>query len=267
MAIRFGEILRDHGRFNDFFSISSMLLSPTIYDPQYDCDNFQITPALAKKARVTLDRDLRNPKIVLYQMEILYKCINALIGMDPASDIIELMEGEQPGRILTSSIHRLYFNSLLQNRNYDKLFIIGTQMVTLVEGYPFALTVNSQMEQIAFPRLNRFLQTNCVIDPQDPMNPEQLISGALTIINITQNCTFLPNCLERSLPNFLTRFGNELKSFFSRTSSEKALLYANDTLDTLHRIREAKRTNVTFCTDQLNEFITILKRYTITNSK
>lgn len=79
LALRLGKILRDHRRFNDFIDVSSMLLKPTVYHEQPDqAPNTMVEQHLIKKASVALDRDLRNPKIVIPQLQLLYE-VNAVV--------------------------------------------------------------------------------------------------------------------------------------------------------------------------------------------
>lgn len=61
-----------------------------------------------------------------------------------------------------SSVHRLYFNALLLHKHYDKFFILATLLVQQLEGYPFATVLNQMMNDVAFPRLNRFLKQDCL---------------------------------------------------------------------------------------------------------
>ncbi len=101
------------------------------------------------------DRDLRNPKVVLLQLEVLYEAIELTQRGLPASAsaLVDLLEPHR--KILPQALHRLFFHALLAARHYDKFFIFASQLTHMLEGYRFAEQVATMMDHTGLPRLKR----------------------------------------------------------------------------------------------------------------
>jgi hypothetical protein len=277
LSLRLAKILRDHRRFNDFIDVSSMLLKPTVYHEQPDQPpNIVVEQHLIKKASLALERDLRNPKIVIPQLQLLYDVLfntilrllltcrqihTALLQPESAERIIDMME--EVHRVLPASVHRIYFNALIYEKNYDKFFILATQLVQLVDGYAFAAVIRRMMSDVGFPRLKRFLDISCHPSDSDNTDPSQLIAGSLTIINIIQNCSRLPPCLESSMPVYLRRFTRELDKCLRGLEAAAADKHVRNVLDLVTRIKDSKRISHSYFADELQRFTGMLGKYTV----
>eukprot|EP00474_Spongospora_subterranea_P004695 CRZ05153.1 hypothetical protein [Spongospora subterranea] len=259
ITLRVAEIFREHSRFSDLITILLLFMSPTVFDPQPECLDFVTIPALFKKANVALDRDLRNPKIVIPQLELMFKVHTALAKPYAAATIIEVMEDQQASKIIPSSIHRLYFNALLQQEHYDKLYILGAQLCQQLEGYCFAQVILEFLEDAAFPKLSQFFTKGCMEDISSN-EPSGIIAGSLTIVNMIQNCVILPEYLQESLPRYLTKLSMELENRLQSVPDHEAIAHATRVVDHLSQIRDSNRLSAVFAKNEIAQFFTMVKR-------
>lgn len=185
----------------------------------------------------------------------------ALIQPDAAERIIDMME--EVHRVLPASVHRIYFNALIYEKNYDKFFILATQLVQLVDGYAFADVIRRMMAEVGFPRLKRFLDTSYHAPESDSSDPSLLIAGSLTIVNIIQNCSRLPACLESSMPVYLRRFTRELDKCLRGLDAAVASKRVRNVLDLVARIKDNKRISHSYFVDELQKFTDVLNKYVI----
>ena len=153
MCLKMAELLHEHGSFNDFVDVSTSFLYPTIYHSR--STSFQTPPALVKKANAILEKDLRNPKIVIPQLEMLYEVHAAAMQPETSENIIDMMEDAK--RVLPAQVVLLYYNSLLQQKHYDKFFILATEMASFIAGYHFETVLNDMMQEDGFPRLKKYV--------------------------------------------------------------------------------------------------------------
>jgi hypothetical protein len=231
---RLAEIFAKQNRFSDCVELGHMLLYPTIYHDTAPVNGAMVDAAaavppmtrlpsldttvgrgpngdirigagqavpdqaakLAHEAQVTLDRDMRNPKVVLAQLEVLYEAMElAQRGLPMAATaLVEFLEPHR--KILPQVLHRLFFHALLAARHYDKFFIFASQLTHLLEGYRFAEQINAMMENIGLPRLRRFLDEYCSFDRVAPWETSRvtavpLLLPFLKIIVIIQHLYFL----------------------------------------------------------------------------
>ena len=55
-------------------------------------------------------------------------------------------------------LHRLFFNTLLTARHYDKFFIFAAQLADSLTGYHFGYQLQQMMDDVGFPKLKRYLK-------------------------------------------------------------------------------------------------------------
>lgn len=164
-AYRLAEVYMKLNKFSDFVGLARILFYPTIYhctdslwtkeqelNPQTQAQESQ----LAQKAIVILDRDLRNPKVVLAELELLYEVIDKSQQGLPSSaaPLISLLEPHR--KVLPQVLHRLFFHSLLAAKHYDKFFIFASQLAYSLNGYHFSYVLNQMMDDVGYPKLKRY---------------------------------------------------------------------------------------------------------------
>jgi WD40 repeat protein len=148
-------------------------------------------------AQITLDRDLRNPKIVLSQLSLLREMCRILssddqsdpsaarfnpylaiqppavasritldsLGFPPistatAKEICKLYEeNKEPQKLLPSVLHFLYFHALIVQKKYDLVFVAATKIGSnsILKSYQFANILEGVMNEITVPKFNKFL--------------------------------------------------------------------------------------------------------------
>jgi len=54
--------------------------------------------------------------------------------------------------VIAATAHRLYFNALLGQKNYDKFFVLASSIAHTVKNYQFSIVMRKMMDEVAFPR-------------------------------------------------------------------------------------------------------------------
>jgi hypothetical protein len=148
-----------------------------------------------------------------------------LIEVHPnaAKRIIKLIDSRDHKKIISVLVHRLYFNALIQQKHYDKVFILGTLLANDLKGYTFQNVITKLMEDVAFPRLKTFLDSALIVDKAQPWFAINLTSGSLTVMNILYNCIYLPTYINKMLPEYIVKLTTGLQK--ALTAMQTSRLY------------------------------------------
>jgi len=270
-SIEISYVLQSQKRFNDFYPIVKMLLYPTIYHNCTCSSTFAVEASLSKKAMAILDRDLRNPKVVIPQLELLYNVHLALSRSDASSAILDLMEGQT--KVLPAFLHRVYLNVLIDSQQYDKFFIMATCIAAPIEGYEFFQVLMETMDHVGFPRFKRFMESCLKSSPSTPWDVQRLVPSCLALINIIENSPILPKSLMDYAPNTLKKLAEELElalsqmvknpKYVSKQGSGKveASRIVTELIGNISSIRKTKRTMTSFFEEEINKLIAILHAF------
>jgi hypothetical protein len=182
LAYRLAMLFDKQNRFSDFVPITHLLFYPTIYhdtvtpnaataliadsavETDSNVDDKKVAEDVdrATKAQRLLERDLRNPKLILPQLNLVFEAFDCAHQQMPAAatELVELLESNR--KLLPQSLHRLFLNALLSARLYDKFFIYACQLAAQLEGYRFGAQVKALMDGVGMTRLRKFLDECCV---------------------------------------------------------------------------------------------------------
>lgn len=264
-CLKVANLLKERGRFNDFINILHLLLYPTIYHST--SGTFEAEGSLSKKATITLERDLRNPKIMIPELELLYNVTLALTQADSCGTIVALMDGQY--KVLSQFLHKTHLNCLLELGHLDKFFVIASNIAQPLQGYEFYEYISDLMENVGYPKLHAHLE-KCLVRRENSDDLSELKSGIFIVLNIAENASFLSNTLKESLPTFLKRFTEEIQLKLARMKRQPSLDHTKrdneESVDVqvdlflakINQIKELKQSNTTFFEEQIQEFVDML---------
>jgi WD40 repeat protein len=215
MANRIGHALKDAGAFSNFMGISRTLMYPTIYHSTAPGDKRGVDPLLLKNAKINLDRDLRNAKLIFEQIELLDAVHAAAEMPHSAQRIVACMdERKVTGKLLPATIHRMYLNALLQLKNYDKFFILVTRSMNQFKDIEFKTVLRQMCDDVAIPLFEAWLDEHIGHDPRHPWEVRRKVMVSLCLINILHNCEVLPPSLETLISDVLDQLTESVRSSF-----------------------------------------------------
>ena len=281
-AYRLAETYMKQNRFSDFVALVRILFYPTIYhctdpawareqqtNPQTQASDLQ----LAQKANVVLERDLRNPKVVLAELELLYECLDKSQQGYPSSLTALIVLLEPNRKILPQVLHRLFFHSLLAAKNYDKFFIFASQLAHLLNGYHFSYVLNQMMDEVGFPKFKRFLDEYILLDRKKPWETSRLSAAMLTLVNIIANCAGLPRALKQAIPDYFKKITLALRQtlvevrenpeYAARQGSgaKDASSFVASITEQINVIQEQKRTVSAYYESYVATFLQMLQEF------
>jgi len=151
-------------------------------------------------------------------------------GAKEVARLFEEQAGKDPVKLLPSLAHVLYFHALLCSKKYDLLCVSCTRLAAAphMRGHPFAAVLDGVVNEVAAPKLARFLERLTAKDAAAPgpvgVAFPKLQAAALTIVNMAFNCEYLPERLGALLPRTLRDTSAALQSCLNecRTSPDYA---------------------------------------------
>jgi len=97
-------------------------------------------------------------------------------------------------KVIPAIVHKLYFNALLLENCFDKVFIRGTYLIKALGNYEFSHILQKLLDKVAVPALTRHLD-DTLQNVNKPLAVLKLARATLELINLVYNCEYMPDSL------------------------------------------------------------------------